>query len=1054
MPSDFVHLPYAQLETPEVSTEWMRYFRQRVEEELRRTNNTLNRVDQNTISVVDELSTVPTPAAASFYSISAAEGTIYVQLSCSETVTGFELCATTVSGTRKQIMYAESNATTGRGHFEFPSLEAVFLWGRTVNKGTWAEARSGWTQYLATTALQFTNILTDTITGGLGQVANFVEMTVNPFAAYNRLTYNTNRIHSTGDILVHGYWDSSVVQMGSHGVRIRYQHKGPTTLSPQTYDGFLFMVPDTAMDGTPATWNGKKCYFAGFTKVGTSVYALIALYTCVAPMDHYNSPNYFGVDGAPTYLDISTDLVTAGYCDADGFGAFEIRVEDNTFYIYGGASYGTLLASATDTTYLLGSARNGIGFLKPDQSWIDDEIALTIDHVNYVTGPDANSVDPGVVAIDRGGTNNNSYTTDQFLEYDSTSGRIQSSGYGPSSFAPSPHDILSTHHGDTTAAAVVRGDIITGQGATPKWTRLAKGTNYQFLTMDATAADVAWTSLSTIAGSGTNNYIPKFLVGATPSFADSIMSQTGTTTITTLCSDAATSTITDIHVYGHNTSGTPTTGYGSALRFQLESSTTESQDAALIQASWVTATHATRTSKVEIWDVHSGTLTPFLHQSGLNNLFLGHRAGNTTVSGSVGRNVGIGVTALVALTTGNYNIGIGYAAIASCTQGSNNLGIGYAALNQVVTGNFNTAFGSSALLACLGSNNVAIGNSAATALTGSSSVAIGASALGSGTSCQQATAIGTNAGFKSSANNGIFIGFESGYFETGANKLFIDAGRRANEADARVKALIYGVTSTTTPNQYLYLNCNVIINEDGQDCDFRVESDGDANNIFSEGSTNRVGIGTGTPAVKLDVVGVTRLGDSATNYTEVEADGTIHLVGTATVFDDLRVSINATKSPAVNAPTWTAYKSGEILAFADEAVNEEYVTFTVQMPHGWKEGSDITPHVHWVPSTDDAADLYVKWGLTYSWANINDDFPAESTVYGTSEAINNEADKHVMTNMTAISGTGKTISSMLICKLFRNSSDAADTYDHDAYLLEFDIHYEIDTMGSRTISAK
>ena len=39
--------------------------------------------------------------------------------------------------------------------------------------------------------------------------------------------------------------------------------------------------------------------------------------------------------------------------------------------------------------------------------------------------------------------------------------------------APANHAILSATHNDTTAAAVVRGDIITGQGAVPTWTRLA-----------------------------------------------------------------------------------------------------------------------------------------------------------------------------------------------------------------------------------------------------------------------------------------------------------------------------------------------------------------------------------------------------------------------------------------------------------------------------------------------------------------------------------------------------------------------------------------------------
>jgi len=46
----------------------------------------------------------------------------------------------------------------------------------------------------------------------------------------------------------------------------------------------------------------------------------------------------------------------------------------------------------------------------------------------------------------------------------------------------SSHEILSATHTDTTAASLVRGDLMTGQGATPKWARLAKGTQYQVLT--------------------------------------------------------------------------------------------------------------------------------------------------------------------------------------------------------------------------------------------------------------------------------------------------------------------------------------------------------------------------------------------------------------------------------------------------------------------------------------------------------------------------------------------------------------------------------------------
>lgn len=58
----------------------------------------------------------------------------------------------------------------------------------------------------------------------------------------------------------------------------------------------------------------------------------------------------------------------------------------------------------------------------------------------------------------------------------------------------SSHEILSATHTDTTAASVVRGDLITGQGATPKWTRLAKGTQYQVLTGGAN--EPAWSAVA------------------------------------------------------------------------------------------------------------------------------------------------------------------------------------------------------------------------------------------------------------------------------------------------------------------------------------------------------------------------------------------------------------------------------------------------------------------------------------------------------------------------------------------------------------------------------
>ncbi|MGH1338382.1 MAG: tail fiber domain-containing protein [Aureispira sp.] len=54
-------------------------------------------------------------------------------------------------------------------------------------------------------------------------------------------------------------------------------------------------------------------------------------------------------------------------------------------------------------------------------------------------------------------------------------------------------------------------------------------------------------------------------------------------------------------------------------------------------------------------------------------------------------------------------------------------------------------------------------------------------------------------------------------------------------------------------------NGTSVFNERGLDRNVRIESDGDVNNFFADGGTNRIGIGTGVPAQKLHVVGGTRI---------------------------------------------------------------------------------------------------------------------------------------------------------------------------------------------------
>jgi hypothetical protein len=179
-----------------------------------------------------------------------------------------------------------------------------------------------------------------------------------------------------------------------------------------------------------------------------------------------------------------------------------------------------------------------------------------------------------------------------------------------------------------------------------------------------------------------------------------------------------------------------------------------------------------------------------------------------------------------------------------------------------------------------------------------------------------------------------------------------------------------------------------------------------------------------------------------------------------TRWDDLRVAADTTKVGA-SAPDFDTFITGTKVYWFDDGTDQE-VHFSVQIPHAWKVGTDIYPHVHWVPKTTadgTPANQAVRWGLEYTWANPGAVFPAVQTVYTVTHSpadANVVALKHYRSSFAAITpgADQDEISTMLVCRLFRDANDAADTYEDDAGLLEFDIHYQIDGFGSQLEGTK
>ena len=129
----------------------------------------------------------------------------------------------------------------------------------------------------------------------------------------------------------------------------------------------------------------------------------------------------------------------------------------------------------------------------------------------------------------------------------------------------------------------------------------------------------------------------------------------------------------------------------------------------------------------------------------------------------------------------------------------------------------------------------------------------------------------------------------------------------------------------------------------------------------------------------------------------------------------------------------------------------DQVYFTVQIPHSYKEGSDLKPHVHWTTTTGTPGTGDVGWGLDYSVSAIAGTFSSTNSKTGTTivepKIGTTGANIHTITSLGTISGSGLGISSVLVCRLYRTTDG---NFASPALLLGMDFHFEKDTEGSRS----
>lgn len=167
-------------------------------------------------------------------------------------------------------------------------------------------------------------------------------------------------------------------------------------------------------------------------------------------------------------------------------------------------------------------------------------------------------------------------------------------------------------------------------------------------------------------------------------------------------------------------------------------------------------------------------------------------------------------------------------------------------------------------------------------------------------------------------------------------------------------------------------------------------------------------------------------------------------------WDDLRIAATAQKIGG-SSPTWgqfpfTGSHGLKTWVFPNSGTAD--VHFDFQLPHGWWQGTDIKPHIHWAPSSTNTGNI--KWFLEYAWANYLGVFTSTPATISVIQAASGTIDKHDIAAFDAIDGTGKELSSVLVCRLYRNPADADDTFTGDAAYLSADAHIQFDRpAGSR-----
>lgn len=201
-----------------------------------------------------------------------------------------------------------------------------------------------------------------------------------------------------------------------------------------------------------------------------------------------------------------------------------------------------------------------------------------------------------------------------------------------------------------------------------------------------------------------------------------------------------------------------------------------------------------------------------------------------------------------------------------------------------------------------------------------------------------------------------------------------------------------------------------------------------------------------------------RIGDSSagapSNFTLFEPDGTLTMAGTATVWNDMQFQISDAKvTPAALLPSWEEFTTNTSeYAFS---VNDEVDTSANEIPHSWKQGTAGHAHMHITTKAINNVEIrYAKFTVTFAYADIDETWveaplTAEIAIANPTAALTN-----LYLDLGDITLTNYLIASQMRCRVKRIAATTGTEYAGDIFITQIGVHFEEDTIGSRTETVK